>query len=173
MHKGKADRRSCSVLCNPSNTLQPPPVVACREFSLSPYPTSSRPKKIVRVFENPPKAAFSNFSPNETVASSLAPLVTACSAAVQPRCIPLQNFAFCAMADPLQSPTARLGCRFVCTTSGFAQKKDARPVGGRGISAFAVSFFLPGCIFCGYCWSSSNSLYIGLGPACVIDMEIV
>jgi len=40
-----------------------------------------------------------------------------------------------------QSAPARLDCRFVCTTSGFAQKKDANPVGGRGISAFGMIFF--------------------------------
>ena len=33
-----------------------------------------------------------------------------------------------------------MGCRFVCTTSEFAQKKDAKPVGGRGISAFSEDF---------------------------------
>jgi len=69
------------------------------------------------------------------------PSVTALCAAVQLRCTSLQNFAFRAIANPLQSPTARLGCRFVCTTSGFAQKKDTRPVGGRGISAFSARFF--------------------------------
>jgi hypothetical protein len=51
------------------------------------------------------------------------------------------------MADPLQSPMTRLGCRFVCTTSGFAQKNDARPVGGRGISAFSDVFFLAARFF--------------------------
>ena len=140
MHKEKADRRSCSVLYNPSNTPQPPSVLACREFSLSPSPTSPRPKKIVRVFENPPKPEFSKFSPNETGGSSFASFMAARCAAVQPRFISLPNLSFCAMADRLQSPTARLGCRFVCTTSGFAQKKDARPVGGRGISAFSRRF---------------------------------
>jgi len=61
---------------------------------------------------------------------------------VQPRCISLPKFANCEIADRLQSPTARLGYRFVCTTSAFAQKKDARPVGGRGISAFPDDFSL-------------------------------
>ena len=92
--------------------------------------------------ENPPKPMFSKFSPNETGATSITPPVNALSAAVQPRCISLQNFAFCAMADPLQKPTVCLGCRIVCTTSGFAQKKDTKPVGGRGISAFYGGFFL-------------------------------
>ncbi|WP_379555873.1 hypothetical protein [Pseudomonas sp. MD332_8] len=61
---------------------------------------------------------------------------------VQPRCNSLQNFAICEIADRLQSPTARLGCSFVCTTSDFAQKKDTNPAGGRGISAFPKLFFL-------------------------------
>jgi hypothetical protein len=76
--------------------------------------------------------------------TSLTRLVTTRSAAVQPRCIFLQNLAQNEIADPLQSPTDRLGCRLVCTTSGFAQKADAKPVGGRGISAFSVSFFCEG-----------------------------
>ena len=64
------------------------------------------------------------------------PSASALSTAVQPRCTSLQNFAFCAIADRLQRPTAHLGCRIVCTTFESAQKKDTRPVGGRGISAF-------------------------------------
>lgn len=126
---------------------QPPPVVACKEFSLSPHTANLRPKKSVRVFENAPKPTFSKFSLNETAGSSFAPLMAVRCAAVQPRCISLQNFAFCAMAGPLQCPTARLGCRFVCTTSGFAQKTDAKPVGGRGISAFSEVFLLAGLFF--------------------------
>jgi hypothetical protein len=81
------------------------------------------------------------FSPNEPGHSSDTPSVTTPCTAVQPRCISFQNFALCEIAAPLQSPTARLGCRFVCTTSGFAQKKDTKPVGGRGISAFSDDFF--------------------------------
>ncbi|RFP96291.1 hypothetical protein DA482_01740 [Pseudomonas fluorescens] len=61
---------------------------------------------------------------------------------MQPHCTSLQNFAICETADRPQSAPARLGCRFVCTTSGFAQKKDANPVGGRGISGFHLNFFL-------------------------------
>lgn len=61
---------------------------------------------------------------------------------MQPHCISLPKFANCEIADRLQSTTARLGYRFVCTTSAFAQKRDARPVGGRGISAFSADFFL-------------------------------
>jgi hypothetical protein len=101
----------------------------------------------VCVFENPLKLAFSKFSPNETGHFSDTPFVTIPCTAVQPRFISLQNFALCEIADRLQSPTARLGCSFVCTTSGFAQKKDARPVGGRGISAFSEVFFLIGRFF--------------------------
>ncbi|KAE9650745.1 hypothetical protein EJD88_21655 [Pseudomonas sp. PB105] len=61
---------------------------------------------------------------------------------MQSHCTSLPNFAICETSDYPQSATARLGCRFVCTTSGFAQKKDANPAGGRGISAFSPSFFL-------------------------------
>ena len=90
---------------------------------------------------------FSKFSSNESGASIATTPVTALSAAVQPRCISLQIFALCAMAATLQSPIARLGRRFVCTTSGFAQKKDTRPVGGRGISAFKDVFSLTALFF--------------------------
>lgn len=45
------------------------------------------------------------------------------------------------MSDHLRSPTAGLGCGVVCTTFGFAQKRDAKPVGGRGISGFSQDFF--------------------------------
>ena len=72
---------------------------------------------------------------------------------VQPRFISFQNFALCEIADPLQIPKARLGCRFICTTSGFAQKKNARPAGGRGISAFSIDFFV---------WPNISQRNIGL-----------
>ena len=84
---------------------------------------------------------FNSFPPNETGHLAATPSVTALCAAVQPHFIPLQNFSFCAIAYPLQSPAAPLGCRFVCTTSGIAQKKNTKPVGGRGISAFSARFF--------------------------------
>ena len=104
------------------------------------YPANTPPKKTVLVFKNPPKLTLQKFSPNGSGYSSNTPSVIAPRVAVQTCFITLQNFAFCAIAYPLQRPMARLGCRFVCTTSGFAQKKDARPVGGRGISAFSHSF---------------------------------
>jgi hypothetical protein len=84
---------------------------------------------------------FFIFSPNEAGHLSFLQMKTTDSTAVQSRCIYLQNFAFCEIANRLQSPTARLGCRLVCTTSNFAQKKDANPVGGRGISAFLSQFY--------------------------------
>ena len=129
----------------PQFPYNPCRIWATGEFAPPPACRQLPPQKIVRGLENTPKPTFSSFSPSKTGASSTTPSVTAPCTAVQPRCIPLQNFAFCAMADPLQSPTARLSCRFVCTTSGFAQKKDARPVGGRGISAFSDVFLL-GCL---------------------------
>lgn len=108
----------------------------------SPACTHWRSEKIVRVFENTPKPTFSKFSPNETGRSSDTPFVTAPCVAVRPRCISSQNLTQNEMAGPPQSPTARLGCRAVCTTFEIAQKKDAEPVGGRGISAFSTRFFL-------------------------------
>ncbi|PYD25690.1 hypothetical protein DND67_26290 [Pseudomonas syringae pv. pisi] len=44
------------------------------------------------------------------------------------------------MADQPQRPTARLGLKGYCAASRFAKKTDAKPVGGRGISAFSTSF---------------------------------
>lgn len=102
---------------------------------------SCRLKKTALVSENYRIQAFSKCSPNETGASSPALLVTACCTAVQSHCTSLPNFAICETADHSQSATARLGYRFVCTTSAFAQKKDANPVGGRGISGFCTRFF--------------------------------
>ena len=87
------------------------------------------------------------FSLNEVGGSSAPPSSTAPRTAVQPRCISFQNFALCAFANRLQSPTACLGCRFVCTTSGIAQKTDAKPVGGRGISAFSNVFLFSASFF--------------------------
>jgi len=84
---------------------------------------------------------FLKFRPNEIGASSPAPFVVVCWTVVQTHCTSLQNFAICETAGRPQSAPAHLSCRFVCTTSGFAQKKDANPVGGRGISAFSADFF--------------------------------
>lgn len=92
--------------------------------------------------ENPRITAFFIFSPIGAGDFSFPLLKYTHRTVVQPRCISLQNFAICEIADRLQSPTARLGCSFVCTTSDFAQKKDTNPVGGRGISAFSFSFLL-------------------------------
>jgi len=104
--------------------------------------TQNLPNYIDREMENSLNPTFSSFPPSKTRGCSALPPQAIHSPVVQTRCISSQNFALCEMADRLQSPTARLGCRFVCTTSGFAQKMDAKPVGGRGISAFSSSFFL-------------------------------
>jgi hypothetical protein len=85
---------------------------------------------------------FFIFSPNGAGDFSFPLLKYTHRSVVQPRCNSLQNFAICEIADRLQSPTVRLGCSFVCTTSDFAQKKNTNPVGGRGISAFFRTFFL-------------------------------
>jgi hypothetical protein len=86
---------------------------------------------------------FFIFSPNGAGDFSFPLLKYTHRTVVQPGCISLQNFAICEIADRLQSPTARLGCSFICITSDFAQKKDTNPVGGRGISAFSENFFFP------------------------------
>ncbi|EGH24059.1 hypothetical protein PSYMO_22358 [Pseudomonas amygdali pv. mori str. 301020] len=54
----------------------------------------------------------------------------------------LHKLARRAIAAPLRNPTAGLGWSIAFITSGFAQKTDAEPVGGRGISAFSVKVFL-------------------------------
>lgn len=113
------------------------------EFSLYPLITNTHRKKTVHVFENTLKTGFYKFSPNESGHLAVTTSPTAPCAAVQLRCISFQNFAFCENGDRLQSPTARLGCRIICTTFEFAQKKDTRPVGGRGISAFLIDFLFP------------------------------
>ncbi|KPW97459.1 hypothetical protein AL049_21465 [Pseudomonas syringae pv. cerasicola] len=64
------------------------------------------------------------------------------SLAVQGDDIFLHNLARCAIATALSTPTAGVGWSIAFSASWFAQKKDARPVGGRGISAFPVRFLL-------------------------------
>lgn len=127
--------KSLKFPCRPGSTL---PLAIWCDSAINDLRRSSMSRAY---FENKPLRWLSIFSPNDSGHLAVTHSVTAPWAAVQPGFISLQNFAFCAIGDPLQSPTACLGCRFVCTTSGFAQKKDARPVGGRGISAFSFCFF--------------------------------
>ena len=91
--------------------------------------------------ENSPKSLFFIFHLNETGYLTATHCANALYATVQPNCISIQNVAIRETAGPMRSPTARLGCRFVRTTPGFAQKTDAKPVGGRGISVFQPRFF--------------------------------
>jgi hypothetical protein len=53
----------------------------------------------------------------------------------------LQNLALLAIATTPTAPAAGLGSAGGCTALAFAQKRDAKPVGGRGISAFSTDFF--------------------------------
>jgi hypothetical protein len=62
--------------------------------------------------------------------------------AVQRLCTFLQNLAPRAIATTPAAPAAGLGRAGGCTALVFAQKRDAKPVGGRGISAFSESFFI-------------------------------
>ncbi|WP_054996713.1 hypothetical protein [Pseudomonas ficuserectae] len=87
--------------------------------------------------ENHPIPRFSNFSPKLAGLPRIAPACTALSLAVQGADIFLHKLARCAIAAPLRNPTAGLGWSIAFIASGFAQKTDAEPVGGRGISAFA------------------------------------
>ena len=77
----------------------------------------------------------------ETGGCILSLFLTVRCTAVQPHCTYLRNFAVCETADPPLSAPARLGCSSACTAFGFAQKNDANPVGGRGISGFCTRFF--------------------------------
>lgn len=99
------------------------------------------PNQIDRKMENWLELTFSSFSPSSTGAAALARPRLCRGAAVRPRCTSLPKLAKHEMSDHLRSPLAGLGCRVACTTFEFAQKKDARPVGGRGISAFSSHFF--------------------------------
>lgn len=130
------------------STVAPKPVAALVTNGLRQYrrvrtSLMTLQKHTASKIENLPKTEFYNFSSNESGDFAATPSAFALSTSVQPRCTSLQNFAFCAIPDRLQPPMARLGCRFVCTTPGFAQKKDTRPVGGRGISAFFSRFLFP------------------------------
>jgi hypothetical protein len=73
--------------------------------------------------------------------------------AVQQPCSFLQNLALRAIASTPPAPAAGLGRAGVCTALTFAQKRDAKPVGGRGTSAFSADFFY--AIF--FCLSDHHS----------------
>lgn len=93
--------------------------------------------------ENHPIPRFSNFSLKQAGLPRTAPACTALSIAVQGADIFLHKLARCAIAAPLRNPTAGLGWSIAFIASGLAQKTDAEPVGGRGISALKriFSFF--------------------------------
>jgi hypothetical protein len=55
-------------------------------------------------------------------------------------CTFLQNLALRAIHATPTTPAAGLGRAGDCTALAFAQKRDAKPVGGRGISAFSAAF---------------------------------
>ena len=106
--------------------------------------TQNLPNYIDREMENSLNPTFSSFPPSKTGGCSTLPPQAIHSPVVQTCCIFLPKFANRAKSDHLRNPTAGLGCGVVCTTFGFAQKTDAKPVGGRGISAFSAGFFLAG-----------------------------
>lgn len=124
-----------------SATLGP---LGLRSFLGSQQQPATHSNSMRSKYKNPPKPMFSNFLLNETGTSISAPFVAARCTAMQPRCIFLPNFAICEIANCLLSPMAGLACSFVCNTSRIAKNNDARPVGGRGISAFSSHFFF-GC----------------------------
>jgi len=133
----------CETPCNGAHRLQPTVFGDSRAKGRFGHRSARRLQKSPSKNENPQITVFFIFSPNEAGGLGCPLLKHSHSTAVQPHCISLQNFAICEIAGRLQSPTARLGCSFVCTTSDFAQKKDTNPVGGRGISAFSWQFFSP------------------------------
>jgi hypothetical protein len=56
----------------------------------------------------------------------------------------LQNLAHSAIANSSTEPPAGLGSISDCATATLCTKKDTRPVGGRGISAFSGVFYSGG-----------------------------
>ena len=58
-----------------------------------------------------------------------------------PLCTLLKTLSLCANSPILTGPAAGLAQRLVFTTRLFAQKTYAKPVGGRGKSAFPSEFF--------------------------------
>ncbi|RMV97163.1 hypothetical protein ALP01_200395 [Pseudomonas caricapapayae] len=90
--------------------------------------------------ENCPIPWFSNFRTSLAGLSRIRPSGAVLSFVVQGNDIFLHNLARCAIAALLRNPTAGLGWSTAFIASGFAQKTDAEPVGGRGISAFAGCF---------------------------------
>ncbi|WP_205883481.1 hypothetical protein [Pseudomonas viridiflava] len=91
--------------------------------------------------ENCPIPWFSNFRSSLAGLSRIRPSGVVLSFVVQGDDIFLHNLARCAIAAPLRNPTAGLGWSTAFIASGFAQKTDEEPVGGRGISAFLQLFF--------------------------------
>lgn len=132
----------CETPCNGAHRLQPTVFGGSRAKRRFGHWSARRLQKSPSENENLRITVFFIFSPNGTGDFSFPLLKYTHRTVVQPRCISLQNFAICEIADRQQSPTARLGCCFVCTTSDFAQKKDTNPVGGRGISGFLCLFFM-------------------------------
>jgi len=66
---------------------------------------------------------------------------------MRPFFIFLQNLALNEISSYPIEPMVGMGSSDVCTTFEVAQKKDAKPVGGRGISAFSEVFLLRVTIF--------------------------
>jgi len=58
----------------------------------------------------------------------------------QSRCTSLQNLALREIAKYLTGPATGLSAALIYTTTRFAHKRDGKPVGGRGISAFSANF---------------------------------
>ena len=100
-------------------------------------------RKDINCFEIQLTPLFSLFLPNEIGWPSFGAFMIVRSPAVQACCIFVQSLALIAIAVCLREPTAWLCWRTLCMTAHFAQKTDANPVGGRGISAFPEVFFLP------------------------------
>jgi hypothetical protein len=64
-------------------------------------------------------------------------------------CTSLQNLAQSAMPLGPTGPTAGLGAALIASPRGFALFRDAKRVGGRGISDFLPRFFFAVLVFAG------------------------
>lgn len=91
--------------------------------------------------KNSIKRLFSNEAPCKPRVLEVSDLTSLTSSAAQGHCTSFQNVAHCAIAKCPSAPAAGVGTALICTTFPFAQNAKAKPVGGRGISAFSAAFF--------------------------------
>ena len=131
----------CERLFQPPDQPKAPPTAAYARSVAKPSDRSWQSNTIALDFENVGKALFFCFPPSKRGGLGNSHSGATSRLGVSPHCTSLQKFANRAKADRLRNPAARVARGILCTRFEFAQKKDTKPVGGRGISDFSNRFF--------------------------------